>query len=74
MVSSVTVRVTVVDFPAASVAITVMVFSPSSSSTTVEKLPLEATVTCLPFTLTVTGLLTVSLLVPLTVRSGSLVM
>lgn len=44
-VSSVTVRETVVFWPAASLAVTTMVLLPSRSVTDLVKLPLEATVT-----------------------------
>ena len=63
----VTVLVTVVDLPAASVAITVMVFVPLVRVTTWENVPLDVTVTASPLMVGVTGEGVASFVVPVTV-------
>ena len=72
-VSSVTVRVTVVLFPAASVATTVMVFAPAARVSCFVKEPFSATATysaapLFSLTVTVTGLDVASFVVPDTVH------
>ena len=72
-VSSVTWRVTDVLFPALSVAVITIVFSPLASVSCLLNEPLLCTVTCsaepeLSFTVTVTGLDVASFVVPDTVR------
>ena len=66
-VSSFTVLVTVVVFPALSFATMVIVLLPSFSVTSLLKVPLGVTGMGAPFTVTVTGLLVASSVVPLTV-------
>lgn len=73
LLSMVTVLVTLEDFPAASVAVTSMVFAPSDSVTLLLNELSEPTVTLpwsLPFSLMVmlTGLLVASLVLPETFR------
>ena len=66
-VSTVTLRVTVVVFPALSLATIVMVFAPSARVTSLVNVPSVPTVTVAPFTVTVTGLDDTSSVLPLTV-------
>ena len=66
-VSTVTLRVTVVVFPALSLATIVMVFAPSTRVTSLVNVPSVPTVTVVPFTVTVTGLDDTSSVLPLTV-------
>ena len=78
LVSSLTVRVTLEIFPAASVAVTTMVLLPSASVMDLAKAPSALTVTApwsapLSLTVTVTGEDVASLVVPLTVSAALLV-
>lgn len=66
-VSTVTLRVTVVVFPALSLATIVMVFAPSTRVTSLVNVPSVPTVTVTPLTVTVTGLDDTSSVLPLTV-------
>ena len=64
-VSTVTLRVTVVVFPALSLATIVMVFAPSARVTSLVNVPSVPTVAVAPFTVTVTGLDDTSSVLPL---------
>ena len=66
-VSTVTLRVTLVVFPALSLATIVMVFAPSTRVTSLVNVPSVPTVTVTPLTVTVTGLDDTSSVLPLTV-------
>ena len=67
-VSSVTLRVTVVLFPALSVATTVIVLAPGLRVMVLLHVPFSLTATFSPFTVTVTGLEVASSVVPDTSR------
>lgn len=70
---TVTLRVTVVVFPALSFATIVIVFAPSASVTSFVNVPFVPTVTAAPFTVTVTGLDVASSVLPVTVTAFWLV-